>query len=91
MSWRWWRREPRVEPDPGEGSLVVLAALSLVAGAGSGLIVAIFRLALAWADDWRGALIARAHQQPVIGLVSVLLGCAASVALAAWLVRRFSP
>ena len=70
---------------------MVLAALSLVAGAGSGLIVAIFRLALAWADDWRGALIARAHQQPVIGLVSVLLGCAASVALAAWLVRRFSP
>ena len=70
---------------------MVLAALSLVAGAGSGLIVAIFRLTLAWADDWRGALIARAHQQPVIGLVSVLLGCAASVALAAWLVRRFSP
>jgi chloride channel protein, CIC family len=91
VSWRWWRCEPGFKPDPGEGSLVALAALSLVAGAGSGLIVAIFRLALARADDWRGALIARAHQQPLIGPVAVLLGCAASVALAAWLVRRFSP
>jgi chloride channel protein, CIC family len=91
VSWRWWRRKPGFKPDPGEGSLVTLAAISLVAGAGSGLIVAIFRLALARADDWRGALIARAHQQPLIGPVSVLLGCAASVALAAWLVRRFSP
>jgi hypothetical protein len=61
VSWRWWRRKPGFKPDPGEGSLVTLAALSLVAGAGSGLIVAIFRLALARADDWRGALIARAH------------------------------
>jgi chloride channel protein, CIC family len=91
VSWRWWRREPGFKPDPGDESLVALAALSLVAGAGSGLIVAIFRLALARVDDWRGALIARAHQQPLIGPVAVLLGCAASVALAAWLVRRFSP
>jgi chloride channel protein, CIC family len=91
VSWRWWRREPGFKPDPGDGSLVALAALSLLAGAGSGLIVAIFRLALARVDDWRGALIARAHQQPLIGPVAVLLGCAASVALAAWLVRRFSP
>jgi hypothetical protein len=89
VSWRWRRREPRAEPDPGEGSLVALAALSLVAGAGTGLVVAIFRVALARAEDWRGALIARAHQQSLIGLVAVLLGCAASVALAAWLVRRF--
>jgi chloride channel protein, CIC family len=91
VSWWWWRREPGFKPDPGDESLVALAALSLVAGAGSGLIVAIFRLALARVDDWRGALIARAHQQPLIGPVAVLLGCAASVALAAWLVRRFSP
>jgi chloride channel protein, CIC family len=70
---------------------VALAFLSLVAGAGSGLIVAIFRLALARVDDWRGALIAGAHQQPLFGPVSVMLGCAASVAFAAWLVRRFSP
>jgi CIC family chloride channel protein len=68
-----------------------LAALALVAGAGAGLIVAIFRLALARADHWRDILIARAHHQPFVGLLMVVLGCAAAVGLAAWLVRRFSP
>ncbi|MBV8588854.1 MAG: H(+)/Cl(-) exchange transporter ClcA [Acetobacteraceae bacterium] len=91
MNRQWWRREPLVESDPRGGSLVALAALALVVGAGSGLIDAAFRLALARADDWRDALIADAHHRPVIGLVSVVLGCAAAVALAAWLVRRFSP
>jgi chloride channel protein, CIC family len=91
VSWRRWRREPRAEPEPGEGSLVALAALALVAGAGSGLVVALFRLALTRVEEWRGALIAGAHHQPFIGFVSVVLGCAAAVTLAAWLVRRFSP
>jgi chloride channel protein, CIC family len=87
-----WRRAPRAEPVAGEGSLVALAALALVAGAGSGLIVALFRLALERADGWRETLIAGAHrQQPIIGFVSVVLGCAAAVAAAAWLVQRFSP
>ncbi len=86
-----WRREPRDEPTAGEGSLPVLAALALIAGAGSGLIVAIFRLALAQADRWRDSLIARAHHQPLVGFALVVAGCAVSVALAAWLVRRFSP
>ena len=48
LRWRRWRREPRAEPEPGEGSLIAMAALALVAGAGSGLIVALFRLALTW-------------------------------------------
>jgi len=91
LTWRGWRREPRAEPEPGEGSLVTLAALALVAGAGSGLIVALFRLALEGVEEWRGALITRAHHHPFVGFASVVLGCAAAVALAAWLVRRFSP
>jgi chloride channel protein, CIC family len=91
LNWRRWRRAPREEPEHGEGSLAVLAALALLAGAGSGLIVALFRLALAWVEEWRGALIARAHHQTFIGFLSVVVGCAAAVALAAWLVRRFSP
>lgn len=69
----------------------MLAALALVAGAGSGLIVAIFRLALTQADRWRNELIAHAHHQPLVGFVLVVAGSAAVVALAAWLVRRFSP
>jgi CIC family chloride channel protein len=91
LSWRRWRREPRAQPGPDEGSLVVLAALALAAGAGSGLIAALFRLALAWVEEWRGALIVHAHHQTFIGFVLVVIGCAAAVALAAGLVRRFSP
>jgi chloride channel protein, CIC family len=84
-------RERRTVPAEDAGSLLALASLALVAGAGSGLIVAIFRLALAQADRWRNELIARAHHQPLTGFVLVVAGCAVAVALAAWLVRRFSP
>ena len=84
-----WRRERRAEP--AEGGLPALAALALVAGAGSGLIVAIFRLALTEADRRRDELIAHAHHQPFVGFVLIVAGSAAAVALAAWLVRRFSP
>jgi chloride channel protein, CIC family len=86
-----WRRQPRAEPIAGEGSLLALALLALVAGAGSGLIAAVFRLALAVADRWRNLLIARAHDQALVGFVLVVAGGAAAVALAAWMVRRFSP
>jgi CIC family chloride channel protein len=86
-----WRRERRAEAAPDEDGLPVLAALALIAGAGSGLIVAIFRLALTQADRWRNELIAHAHHQSLVGFVLVVAGSAAAVALAAWLVRRFSP
>ena len=86
-----WRRGRRAEPGTGEGGLLALAALALLAGAGSGLIVAVFRLALAAADRRRDALIAGTHHQPLFGFVLVVAGAGAAVALAAWLVRRFSP
>ena len=70
---------------------LALALVAPFAGAGTGLVVALFRLALAAADRWRGALIARAHQHHQAGLILVVAGCAAAVALAAWLVRRWSP
>src|SRR5271165_3178699 len=78
-------------PEEGRGSLLVLALLALVAGAGAGLIGAIFRLALAQADHFRDALITRAHGEELAGLLFVTAGCAGATALAAWLVRRFSP
>jgi chloride channel protein, CIC family len=86
-----WRRGRRAEPGTGEGGLLALAALALLAGAGTGLIVAVFRLALAAADRRRDALIASTHHQPLFGFVLVVAGAGAAVALAAWLVRRFSP
>jgi CIC family chloride channel protein len=73
------------------GPLPALALLSLPAGAAAGLLTALFRLALDWADEFRDRLIARAHALPLAGFLLVVAAGAAAVAAAAWLVRRFSP
>ncbi len=89
---RGWRRAPRAEPAPaGDGSLLALAVLAVAAGAISGLVVAMFRLALAAADRWREAFLTQAHHQGTTGFVAVVLAGAAAVGFAAWLVKRFSP
>ena len=69
----------------------MLAILSPVAGAASGLVGAIFRLTLEKADRVRDAVIAAGHDRGSAGFLLVCGGAAAAVALAAWLVRRFSP
>jgi len=74
-----------------QGSLLVLGLLALVAGAGAGLIGAIFRLSLEEADRFRNTLIFRIHDHERIGFLLVTAGAAATVAFAAWLVRRFAP
>lgn len=85
--------EPQ-RPEPLEerpNSLGVLAVLSFVSGAAAGLIGALFRLALGWADDLRIAGVARAHSLGLFGLCLVIALCALAVAVAAWMVRRFAP
>jgi chloride channel protein, CIC family len=74
-----------------EGNLFALAVLALVVGAASGLIGAFFRLSLEWADGIRDQLISWAHSGTFAGLVFVIGLSAGAVAIAAWLVRRFSP
>jgi CIC family chloride channel protein len=71
--------------------LLVLAVLAAVSGAASGLVGAIFRLTLERADRARDAVIAAGHGRGIVGFLLVCGGAAAAVALAAWLVRRFSP
>jgi CIC family chloride channel protein len=71
--------------------LLVLAVLAAVSGAASGLVGAIFRLTLERADRARDAVIAAGHGRGIVGFLLVCVGAAAAVALAAWLVRRFSP
>src|SRR5882724_5470119 len=71
--------------------LLVLACLAPLVGAVAGLVGAIFRLALAYADHWRDALIAWAHGYDNVGFALVTLACGAAVAVAAGLVRHFSP
>src|SRR5260370_15148291 len=73
------------------GSLLVLAILAPIAGAASGLVGALFRLTLEEADRFRGVLIASAQQRGFAGLLLVIGGGASAVAVAALLVRRFSP
>jgi CIC family chloride channel protein len=85
--------EEQVIPDSKQcgGSLLVLALLACVVGAGAGAIGALFRLSLTRADGWRDAVIAWSPGVPIVGFLLVTASCAAAVALAAWLVRRFSP
>ena len=75
----------------GGGSLLALAPLALVAGAVAELVGAIFRLSLVQADHLRGVLIEWAYGWEAVGFLLVLAACGAATALAAWLVRRFSP
>jgi CIC family chloride channel protein len=69
----------------------VLAVLALAAGALTGLVGAGFRIALEQADLLRAALVGWAGHQGFVGLMLVAAVCAAAAAVAAWLVRRYSP
>src|SRR5262245_13679095 len=71
--------------------LLALALLSLVAGAVTGLVGAVFRISLDWADHVRNVLVAWAQQWGIAGLVLVTAACAIATAVSAWMVRRLSP
>jgi CIC family chloride channel protein len=81
----------RLQHSEPDGSLLVLGALALVAGAAAGLVGAIFRLALEQAERTRDLLIAWAHGQAIAGFLLIVAICAAATFVAAWLVRRYSP
>jgi CIC family chloride channel protein len=72
-------------------ALLKLALIALAVGAMTGVAGAVFRIALERSDRMRDAVIAWAHGHAVGGFVVVLLACALAPAVAAWLVRRFSP
>ena len=71
--------------------LLAVGLVSLVVGAGTGIISAAFRLVLANADRLRDAFVLWARGQAAVGFCLAVLACAAAAVLAAWLVRRFSP
>jgi CIC family chloride channel protein len=73
------------------GSLLKLGGLALLVGGFAGLVGAAFRLTLLRADEYRDRLAAWAQGASVPGLLLLVAGCAAATAVAAWLVRRFSP
>jgi CIC family chloride channel protein len=81
---------PNNEPR-GPRSLFAVAALSVVVGAFTGGVGALFRVFLHTADGWRTNVIVRAHSWGLPGFVFVVLGIALISSLAAWLVSRFAP
>ena len=83
--------EPTTQSGERQGSLVVLALLSLLVGAASGFVGAVFRLTLEQGDRLRDAVIAWAHGRELVGLLLIIGVSAAATGLAAWLVRRHSP
>lgn len=77
--------------DKKNRSVLVLALVSCVTGALTGLLSVVFRLSLIQADHLRDALVSRAHQWSFAGFLLTVATVASASALAAWLVRRFSP
>ena len=84
-------RQPATETANDQGNLLVLALLAPFVGAVAGFFAVIFRLALKQADSLRDTLIASAHGGVLTGFLLVTTLCAAGTAIAAWLVRRYSP
>jgi CIC family chloride channel protein len=83
--------ERDAEPAERPGGLFTLALVSLLVGAASGLVGALFRISLDQADRWRDALVRWGQGQSLVGLLLVAVICAGAAAVAAWLVRCYSP
>jgi len=74
--------------ESGKYGLVKLALLSLLTGAGIGLVIGCFRVALEHMNTARTDTITWTHQWPVMGFVLVCATIAVTTAFAAWLVQR---
>jgi CIC family chloride channel protein len=77
--------------DDERGGVLALGAVSLVAGAATGLVGAVFRVCLERGNELRDGVVGWAGGVGFIGFAVVVVGCACAAAVAAWLVRRFSP
>jgi chloride channel protein, CIC family len=85
------RRDLLHEEAQGRRSPFALAVLSSVAGAAAGLVGALFRLVLEHLDGLRNLWIGQAHHLGWLGIFPVVVAISLAAAIAAWMVRRFSP
>jgi chloride channel protein, CIC family len=85
--------EQIVPRSKGEGpqSPLALAMLSLIVGAISGLVGALFRLGLHRLDLWRTTLLVKAHELGWGGLIVVIAATTLAAGVAAWMVRTIAP
>ena len=86
-------REPNLLIDSAQGcrNPLLLAILSVMVGAISGLVGAAFRLGLQRADELHNSIAQWAHGYGPSGFFLILTGTALAVGVAAWMVARFSP
>ena len=77
--------------DRSQRGLIVLGVIAMVAGMGTGLVGAWFRLALEKANEFRDALISRTGGWRIGGFLLFVGLAAVTAASAAWLVRRIAP
>jgi CIC family chloride channel protein len=90
---RFMDHEPELAADSSKrrDSHVALALLSLIAGTASGVLAAVFRVALERGDRFRNSVLIWAHGERLLGFLLIIGMSASATGLAAWLVRRFSP
>jgi CIC family chloride channel protein len=82
--------EAKAAPPEGEGTLLKLAGVAILAGAGAGLLGSAFILALKIVGRWAGSLIAWSQGKSALGCLILAAACALATALAARWVRRYS-
>ena len=81
----------RLTQPPASRGWVALAFAAYLCGLLSGLVAALFRLALGRADTLRGALATWAQPLGLPGCLLMMALVAVMAAMAAWLVQRFAP
>jgi CIC family chloride channel protein len=84
-------RELLHEDSKGGLNLLVLGVLSLFIGGVAGVVGAAFRITLTRLDILRAAWIHAAHRLGWSGIFPVMAVTTLAAAIAAWMVRRFSP
>jgi chloride channel protein, CIC family len=82
--------QEKTAPPEAEGSLLALAGVAILAGAGAGLLGSAFILALKVVGRWAGELIAWSQGKSALGCLILAAASALATALAARWVRRYS-
>ncbi len=83
--------EPNDSPRRTTEGLPMLAVMSLLVGAATGLVCGAFRWMLDLTTIWRNDFLVAMHDWQFAGLLVVMVVFAVAVATAAWLVRRYAP
>jgi CIC family chloride channel protein len=82
--------EKRSTQEKEPRGLLILALLALLVGGLTGLVGALFKTTLAYADRLRNSYILVERQDPLIGFILFIILCAAAVFIAVYLVEHFA-